>query len=185
MSVNELPTSTKKQQEQDNLSERQTTEEDEIRQEQKKEAAYILEADNANKQIATYLAKKNSYWIQFGDGTKKEFDRKPLTQRQNKEIDKLKHMFLNYYMYKDKKDGTVTFNGSTYSDRIDLLYDGFYKAAVKHTLGLTDEQFEDAYWDDDEKLIQQDIWGLRSVINGITLRNTNGIAYFRQPSKNS
>ncbi|MGD1837503.1 MAG: hypothetical protein ACPKPY_05535 [Nitrososphaeraceae archaeon] len=150
---------------------------------QKKEIEYILEAASASKQITSYLAKKDNFWIQFDDGTKKEFERKPLSTKQNKEIEKLRNIYTNFSYY--EQDGHVIFNGKEYRDNIDVLYNGLYKLIAKYSLSIhSDEEFDSAIWENDANLIKEDIWGLKSVLEGVLLRNIGGLAYFRQPSKN-
>lgn len=155
-----------------------------IKAEQQKEVSYIVEASQADDKRTKFLAKLNEYNIAFEDGSSKTFKRKPLSSRKNKEIDDLRSTFSSYRFDNNKGDRgdnkKIKVNNEEFDNVSDVLYEAF-KRTAKYCLGMTDEEYDSAIWEDDQAYLDQGIYGLRSILAGCLMRAVHGIAYFRQP----
>jgi hypothetical protein len=49
---------------------------------------------------------------------------------------------------------------------------------------MTDKQYDESIWEDDQEWMPKDVFGLRSILAACLLRAVHGVAYFPQPSKN-
>lgn len=153
-----------------------------IREEQDAELSYTRESSKASSERSKYLAKQNSYTIMMGNGQPKTVKRMPLSAKRNKEIEDLRSAFMTY---KDtSEDKPITINGKEFKSRSDILFEA-YKKTANYCLGLTDEEHDDAIWEDDDEYVKKGIFGTRSIIEGCLLRAVHGIAHFSQPSKTS
>jgi hypothetical protein len=151
-----------------------------IKEEQQKEVSYILEATQADQKISKYLAKKSEYKIIFDDGKELTFKRKPLSSKKNREIDDLRTAYTANRLNPNKP---ITINGQEFKDANEALYEAFVKTA-EYCLGLTRKQYDSAIWEDFPEYMDNDIYGLRSIIAACLLRAVHGVAYFPQLSKN-
>lgn len=151
-----------------------------IKTEQEKEISYILEASQADDKRTKYLAKKNEYNIVFDDGHTEIFKRKPLSSKKNKEIDDLRSAFINNRFGKSKDGSKIIVNGREFENQSDVLFEA-YKITAEYCLGMTSEQYDNAIWEDDPQYMDQDTYGLRSILTSCLLRAVHGIAYFPQP----
>jgi hypothetical protein len=116
----------------------------------------------------------------FDDGHSKPFKRKPLSSKKNKEIDDLRTGFTsNRFNPKEK----VIVNDQEFKDANDVLYEAMVKTA-EYCLGMTRQEYDFAIWEDDQELMDKDIYGLRSILTSCLLRAVHGVAYFPQASKN-
>lgn len=148
----------------------------EIKQEQEKELSYIMEVSQVSEQRTKYLAKKNEYKIMFDNGKSETFTRKPLSSRKNREIDELRAKFTT-------KDTDIKVNGKVFADGNAVLHEAYRKTA-EYCLGLTDEQYDSAIWEDFPEYMDKDIYGLQDILIACWIRNIHGVAYFPQASKN-
>lgn len=158
-----------------------------IKEEKQEQLSYILDASKASKQRLEYLAKKNEYKLQFDDGSIKTFKRKPLSAKRNKEIDDLRTAFSSSRKYEDEyeaKGQPIIVNGQKFNTRTDILFEAYKKTAI-YCLGLTENEYDSVIWEDDEELEKDDIFGIKSIVEACLMRTVHGIAYFRQPSKNT
>lgn len=156
-----------------------------IKEEQKKELSYILEASQADDKRTKYLAKKNEYIIMFDDGHTETFKRKPLSSKKNKEIDDLRSAFINNRFGRSsnsssKDDSKIVINGKEFQTQNDVLFEA-YSLTAQYCLGMTSDQYDSGIWEDDPELMAQGIFGLRSVLTACLLRAVHGIAYFHPP----
>lgn len=149
-----------------------------IRQELDEELSYTRESSKASSERVKYLAKKNEYNVMMGDGKSRTLRRIPLSAKKNKELEDLRSAFMTY---KDTtQENPVTINGIVFTSRSDILFEAYKKCAL-YSLGLTEDEYNDAVWEDDDEYMKKDIWGTRSIIEGILLRSVHGIAHFSQP----
>jgi hypothetical protein len=151
-----------------------------IKKEQEREMSYIMEAQQADDKRTKYLAKKSEYKIAFEDGSETVFKRKPLSSKKNKEIDDLR---LAYFAHRLDRNifQKVKVRDKEFSNLNDIL-EAAYKKTAEYCLGLTEEQYDNAIWEDDLDYMQKkDIYGLKSVITACLLRAVHGVAYFHQP----
>lgn len=142
-----------------------------------------MEASQADDKRTKYLAKKNEYNIMFDDGHTEIFKRKPLSSRKNKEIDDLRSAFINNRFGRNNKDDSnnkIIVSGREFETQNDILFEA-YNLTAQYCLGMTSDQYDNAIWEDDPDLINQDIFGLRSVLTACLIRAVHGIAYFRPP----
>jgi hypothetical protein len=104
-----------------------------------------------------YLNKLNEFKIEFDGGIVKRLERKPLSSKNIKEVERI-------------RTNSTSFNALIAS----------YKILALHGLGISKpDEFDSAIWEDDPKLIQSDkIFGLKSVLDACLLRAINGIAYY-------
>lgn len=159
----------------------------EIQEEKQEQLSYILDASKASKQRLEYLAKKNEYKIQFDDGSIRTVKRKPLSAKRNKEIEDLRSAFSSSRKYEDEyeeKGQQININGQKFNTRVDILFEAYKKTAI-YCLGLTEDEYDSVIWEDDEQLEKDDIFGIKSIVEACLMRTVHGIAYFRQPSKNT
>lgn len=133
------------------------------------------------KNILEFLVKKESFNIQFDDGSVKIFHRKPLSSKRMKEIEDLSNLFSTFLTQFDTKIKGVEFKGKVYHSKTDILFER-YRLLAKFALGMSDEQFDEALWEDDPELTKKDIFGLRSILDACIMRTIHGIVYFHQPS---
>ena len=147
----------------------------EIREEQQKELSYIMEVSKINEQRTKYLAKKNEFKIAFEDGKDEKFTRKPLSSKKNREIDELRSNFT-------LRGTNIKVNGKTYPDSNAVLHEA-YKKTAEYCLGLTEEQYDSAIWEDFPEYMDKDIYGLQSILVSCWIRAIHGVAYFPQASK--
>jgi hypothetical protein len=150
-----------------------------IKEQQELETSYILEVSKTDEQRSKYLAKKNDFNVLFEDGKTVNFKRKPLGTKKNKEIDDLRIAYFNNRNSKDK----ITALGKEYDTANDVLYEAFKKTAM-YCLGMTEKQYDESIWEDDQEWMPKDVFGLRSILAACLLRAVHGVAYFPQPSKN-
>lgn len=149
---------------------------------QNKELSYMKEASNASDERTKYLAKKNQYKIAFEDGTIKTVNRKPLSNRKNKEIDDLRSAFATITYIDPEKP--VKIAGYEFASVGDIVFKAFQKTA-EYCLGLTESEYDEAIAEDDDEFIKNDVWGTRSIVIACLVRAVHGQAYFHQPSKSS
>lgn len=104
-----------------------------------------------------YLYKINEFKIEFDGGVVKRLDRKPLSSKNIKEIERI-------------RTNSKSFNALLIS----------YRILARYGLGIsTDNEFDSAIWEDDTELIQKyKVFGLKSVLDACFLRAINGIAYY-------
>lgn len=148
----------------------------EIREQKEKELSYIMEVNQVSDKRTKYLAKKNSYKIAFDDGHDETFTRKPLSAKKNREIDEIRSKFTT-------RDTNIKINGKTFADGTALLHEAYRKTA-EYCLGLTNDQYDSAIWEDFPEYMDKDIYGLQSILIACWIRNIHGVAYFPQASKN-
>jgi hypothetical protein len=153
-----------------------------IQEKQEEELSYIKEASNASDERTKYLAKKNKYIIAFDDGSKRTLTRKPLSNKKNREIDDLRTAFANIRYIDPEKP--VKVGDKEFTSVGAIVYEAFLKTA-EYCLGLTAEEYDNAIAEDDDDLIEQDIWGTRSVLLACLVKAVHGQAYFHKPSKTS
>jgi hypothetical protein len=108
-----------------------------------------------------YLNKINEFKIEFDGGIVKKFERKPLSSKNIKEVERIRN------------------NTSSYPSHFDALF-ASYQLIARHSLGIsTQEEFDSAILEDDPELIEKDkVFGLKSVLDACLLRSINGIAYY-------
>ena len=153
-----------------------------IKEEQAKELSYILEAGSASAERIKYLAKKNKYKIALDNGSKKTVTRIPLSARKNKEIEDIRTAFATNRFV--TKDNPVKIGSKTFTNRSDILFEA-YKKTAEYCLNISEKEYETVIWEDFDEYIEEDVWGLRSIVEACLLRAVHGIAHFRQPSKSS
>lgn len=152
---------------------------DAIKDEQKKEVSYILEASQADDKRSKFLAKQSEYKILFDDGEVRTFKRKPLSIRQNKEIDDLRSAFLNHKFDKEK-NSVLKMGKLIFTNNNDILFEAFKRTAV-YCLGIPDKDYDSAIWEDDIEYMKKGVYGMRSILGACLLRAVHGVAYFQQP----
>lgn len=162
-----------------------TVQEDEIKQIKNDEVSYILETSRIDDKRSKFLAKKNEYKVIFDDGKEETFKRKPLSSRKNKEIDDLRSSFIINQRGAGIGGGTTTttkikVNGKVFDNANDLLFEAYRLTAI-YCLGMTDNQYDSAIWEDEPEYMDKGIYGLRSILTACLLRAVHGVAYFPQP----
>ena len=112
-----------------------------------------------------YLNKINEFKIEFDGGISKTFERRPLSSRNIKEIERVRTRGLS--------------SSTTIISQFDVLF-ASYQLIARYGLGISDgNEFDSAIWEDDPELIEKHkVYGLRSVLDAILLRSINGIAYY-------
>ena len=153
-----------------------------IKEEQAKELSYIVEAGSAADLRIKYLAKKNEYKIALDDGSKRTVRRQPLSARKNKEIEDFRTGFTNNRNVSEQNP--IKIGDKEFTNRSDILFEAYVKTA-EYCLGLSKNDYDSAIWEDDDILVQEDIWGIRSIVEACLLRAVHGQAHFHNPSKTS
>ena len=154
-----------------------------IKEEQQKEISYILETSQVDDKRSKYLAKQNQYKVIFDNGKEDTFKRRPLSSRKNKEIDDLRSSFITNQrtLGSSNTSGTkIKVNGKAFDNTNDLLFEAYRLTAV-YCLGMTDDQYDSAIWEDEPEYMDKGIYGLRSILTACLLRAVHGVAYFPQP----
>jgi hypothetical protein len=155
----------------------------EIREVQEKELTYIMEVGQINDKRTKYLAKKNEYKIMFDDGTEQTFTRKPLSSKKNKEIDELRSGFTSRFNASGGLNNKIKIGSRTFDDSMAVLHEA-YKKTAEYCLGLKEEQYDSAIWEDFPEYMDKDIYGLQSILVACWIRSIHGVAYFPHASKN-
>lgn len=151
-----------------------------IKEEKQKEVSYIMEASQIDDKRSKYLAKKNEYKVLFDDGSIETFKRKPLSVRKNKEIDDLRSVFLTTMRDVENKTQKIRVGDQEFDNVNDVLFEAF-KRTASYCLGIDNDSYEVAIWEDDPEYMKQDVYGLRSILAACLLRAVHGVAYFPQP----
>lgn len=105
-----------------------------------------------------YLNKINEFKIEFDGGIVKILERRPLTSKNIREIQRIRQK----------------------SSSFDALFIS-YQLLARYSLDIsTQDEFDSAIWQDDPELIEQKdkVFGLKSVLDACMLRAINGIAYY-------
>ena len=129
-----------------------------------------------------YLAKKNKFGIAFDDGSTRFVDRKPLSNKKNREIDDLRTAFATIVTIDPEKP--VKIGDYSFTSVNDIVYTAFQKTA-EYCLGLTEKEYDEAITEDYDEYIEKDVWGTRSIILACLVKAVHGQAYFHPPSKSS
>jgi hypothetical protein len=163
---------------------------DNIKEEQQKEISYVLETSQADDKRSKFLAKKNEYKVKFDDGKTQTFKRKPLSVRKNKEIDDLRSAFVANQRSSSSSstlssivaggNKKINVNGKAFDNTNDILFEA-YKLTAVYCLGMTEKQYDSSIWEDEPEDMDQEIYGLRSILTACLLRAVHGVAYFPQP----
>jgi hypothetical protein len=155
---------------------------DTIKEEQQKEISYILETSQIDDKRSKFLAKQNQYKVILDDGKTHTFKRKPLSVRKNKEIDDLRSAFVASQRSTTPTvlNKEISVNGKTFENTNDMLFEAYRLTAI-YCLGMTEEQYDSAIWEDEPDYMDKGIYGLRSILTACLLRAVHGVAYFPQP----
>lgn len=108
-----------------------------------------------------YLNKLNEFKVEFDGGIVKRLERKPLSSKNIKEVERIRASW------------------SSSSSHFDILF-ASYRVLARYGLGIsTQDEFDCAIWEDDPELVQKHkVFGLKSVLDACLLRAMNGIAYY-------